>query len=35
VRFVEEVPKSAAGKILRRILKEEAKKEEADPKAKL
>jgi len=35
VRFVDEVPKSAAGKILRRILKEEAKKEEAHTKAKL
>jgi acyl-coenzyme A synthetase/AMP-(fatty) acid ligase len=31
VRFIEEVPKSGSGKILRRVLKEEAKKEEGDP----
>lgn len=37
VRFIKEVPKSQAGKILRRVLKEQAKKEdEAEtPKAKL
>lgn len=35
IRFIEEVPKSAAGKILRRLLKERAKKEEAPTKAKL
>lgn len=35
VRFVEEIPKSAAGKILRRVLKERAKKEPSTSKAKL
>ncbi|KAF2772343.1 4-coumarate-CoA ligase-like protein [Teratosphaeria nubilosa] len=35
VRFVEEIPKSAAGKILRRVLKEKAKAEDEGPKAKL
>lgn len=35
VRFVEAIPKSQSGKILRRILKEEAKKEDVEPKAKL
>lgn len=37
VRFIKEVPKSQAGKILRRVLKDQAKKEdEAEtPKAKL
>jgi 4-coumarate--CoA ligase len=34
VRFVDEVPKSASGKILRRVLKEKALKEE-EPRAKL
>ncbi|TVY82768.1 putative 4-coumarate--CoA ligase [Lachnellula suecica] len=35
VRFVDEVPKSASGKILRRVLKEQALKEEKGGKAKL
>lgn len=36
VRFVDEIPKSASGKILRRVLKEQAKKEESNgQKAKL
>jgi len=34
VKFVDEVPKSASGKILRRVLKEKAKSEDK-PKAKL
>ncbi|EED21683.1 phenylacetyl-CoA ligase, putative [Talaromyces stipitatus ATCC 10500] len=35
VRFVETIPKSVSGKILRRVLKEQAKKEAEKPKAKL
>ena len=35
VKFIEEVPKSASGKILRRVLKEMAKKDPADPMANL
>lgn len=35
VRFVKEIPKSPSGKILRRVLKEDAKKEAQSPKAKL
>lgn len=35
VRFVAEVPKTASGKILRRVIKEQIKKEEAEAKAKL
>jgi 4-coumarate--CoA ligase len=35
VRFVKEIPKSASGKILRRVLVDQVKKEEAGPKAKL
>jgi len=37
VRFIEEVPKSASGKILRRVLKDRAKEEDqaGSPKAKL
>lgn len=31
VRFIEEVPKSPSGKILRRYLRDEAKKESSDP----
>lgn len=31
VRFIKEVPKSGSGKILRRVLKEEAKNEKGDP----
>lgn len=30
VRFVDEIPKSATGKILRRVLKDQAKKDDAD-----
>ncbi len=35
VRFVQEIPKSASGKILRRMLKDQALKEEQQPRAKL
>jgi 4-coumarate--CoA ligase len=35
VRFIDAVPKNASGKILRRILKEEAKKEDRAAGAKL
>ncbi|KAI9700576.1 MAG: hypothetical protein M1820_006730 [Bogoriella megaspora] len=35
VRFVDEIPKSVSGKILRRVLKERAKAEAQGPKAKL
>ncbi|KIX05989.1 uncharacterized protein Z518_03963 [Rhinocladiella mackenziei CBS 650.93] len=35
VRFVDQIPKSAAGKILRRMLKDKAKEEEKSAKAKL
>jgi acyl-CoA synthetase (AMP-forming)/AMP-acid ligase II len=35
VRFVDAIPKSVSGKILRRVLKEQAKKEQETPKAKL
>lgn len=35
VRFIDAIPKSQSGKILRRILKEQAKKEDEGPKAKL
>lgn len=35
VRFVDEIPKSAAGKILRRVLKDQAREEEKSGRAKL
>jgi 4-coumarate--CoA ligase len=35
IRFISEIPKSVSGKILRRVLKDEAKKEIENPKAKL
>ncbi|KAK4092731.1 hypothetical protein Purlil1_2656 [Purpureocillium lilacinum] len=35
VRFIKEVPKSQAGKILRRLLRDQARKEDEGPKAKL
>lgn len=35
VRFVKEIPKAQSGKILRRILREQAKKEDEEPQAKL
>lgn len=35
IRFVDAVPKSNAGKILRRVLKEQAKSEISDVRAKL
>ena len=31
VKFIEEIPKTPSGKILRRVLKEEAKKDKSDP----
>jgi acyl-coenzyme A synthetase/AMP-(fatty) acid ligase len=33
--FVETIPKNASGKILKRILRDQAKEEMAGPKAKL
>ena len=35
LRFIEAIPKSPSGKILRRVLKDQVKKEEGAPKAKL
>jgi len=35
VYFIDEVPKSTSGKILRRVLKDQALKERTAPKAKL
>lgn len=35
VRFIDAIPKSVSGKILRRVLKQQAKEEAAAPKAKL
>ena len=35
IYFIDEVPKSVSGKILRRVLKEQALEEQAGPKAKL
>lgn len=35
VRFIEEIPKSVAGKILRRVLVDRVKKEEGPVRAKL
>jgi 4-coumarate--CoA ligase len=35
IRFVEAIPKSAAGKILRRVLVEQAQKEQAATRARL
>lgn len=35
VQFVKEIPKSQSGKILRRVLREQVKKEETVPQAKL
>lgn len=35
LRFLDQIPKSATGKILRKILKEAAKQEQAATKAKL
>lgn len=35
VHFIDEIPKSASGKILRRVLKEKAKADEEKVKAKL
>ncbi|KAK5658783.1 hypothetical protein OQA88_1594 [Cercophora sp. LCS_1] len=35
IRFVEQIPKSASGKILRRLVRDQAKKETNSPKAKL
>lgn len=35
IYFVDEIPKSASGKILRRVLKEKALKDRVSPKARL
>jgi acyl-coenzyme A synthetase/AMP-(fatty) acid ligase len=35
VRFVDLIPKSASGKILRRLIRDQARKEDEAPKAKL
>lgn len=35
VRFIDEVPKNASGKLLRRVLKEKAKQEDRAAEAKL
>lgn len=35
IKFIDEIPKSASGKILRRVLRDAAQKEAAAPRAKL